>query len=232
MNHGFLIWASAPRSELTRCNGAGMTADVQRRAFEPFFTTKDIGKGTGFVSRGPTTLPTLRPGLRIATSKTTGTLRPTGILIHQVLVHPASWVVAPGTATYRSTARRAAITTRQATGSTIWGFGWPGSFRLESLPPSHLQGGDVKRKEGGSTLIAAPATFLRFVLLPGLQFGVLPPHRLVSAEGEEAVTAQPRSTDLARSLVRGGKEGNSYPCGSSRVKEPWRMAGGDHQTGR
>src|SRR5215469_15243846 len=110
-----------------------MTADVLRRAFEPFFTTKDIGKGTGFVSRGPTVLPTLRPGLRIATSKTTGTLRPTGILIHQVLVHPASCVVAPGTATYRSTARRAAITTRQATGSTIWGFGWPGSFHLASF---------------------------------------------------------------------------------------------------
>jgi CheY-like chemotaxis protein len=28
-------------------NGAGMVADVLRRAFEPFFTTKDIGKGTG-----------------------------------------------------------------------------------------------------------------------------------------------------------------------------------------
>lgn len=27
--------------------GAGMAAEVQRRAFEPFFTTKDIGKGTG-----------------------------------------------------------------------------------------------------------------------------------------------------------------------------------------
>jgi CheY-like chemotaxis protein len=27
--------------------GAGMVADVLRRAFEPFFTTKDIGKGTG-----------------------------------------------------------------------------------------------------------------------------------------------------------------------------------------
>ena len=28
-------------------SGAGMAADVLRRAFEPFFTTKDIGKGTG-----------------------------------------------------------------------------------------------------------------------------------------------------------------------------------------
>ncbi len=27
--------------------GAGMTAEVRRRAFEPFFTTKEVGKGTG-----------------------------------------------------------------------------------------------------------------------------------------------------------------------------------------
>src|SRR6201998_2506190 len=77
--------------------------------FRAVLHDKGHRQGASFVSRGPTSLPTLRPGLRIATSKTTGTLRPTGILIHQVLVHPASCVVAPGTTTYRSTARRAAI---------------------------------------------------------------------------------------------------------------------------
>lgn len=30
-----------------RDTGAGMTADVARRAFEPFFSTKDVGKGSG-----------------------------------------------------------------------------------------------------------------------------------------------------------------------------------------
>ena len=78
MNHGFLMWSecAAQRTDAVQWRGHG-TADVLRRAYEQFFTTKEIGKGTGFVSRGPTVLPTLRPGLRIATSKTTGTLRPT-----------------------------------------------------------------------------------------------------------------------------------------------------------
>src|SRR5262249_30271738 len=80
---------------------------------------------------------------------TTGQCRPMGGQIHQGLVHPASCAAVPGAAVCGSAAPPTATSAQRSTDSSIWGFGWPGPFRLESLPLSVLQAVDWSRDQGG-----------------------------------------------------------------------------------
>ena len=63
--------------------------------------------------------------------------------------------------TFATCAWRTAASSHRASGSTIWGFGWPGLFRLESLPLPSCKVVMCKEKKAGVKGLSPLTIFLR-----------------------------------------------------------------------